>query len=253
MSDSLESLSIKFAETPGELRAAQKLRYDIFVREMGADGPYIDHATGLESDPFDPFCEHLIAIDDQTQQVVGVYRLLLQQQARAAGQFYSEDEFDLTRLKDTGRNLLELGRSCLHRNFRDGRLLHKLWTAIGQFVIENKVDILFGVASFPTTQRHELEEALAYLHHFHLAPPHLRVKTNQSDFRSNDRRSAERINRKQVVLELPSLIKAYLRLGGVVGEGAYVDSNFKTIDICLVLDINRINPIKRRLFMRDSQ
>ena len=112
--------SVRLAQTSEDLRAAQALRYDVFVRELGAGGEMVDHVEGLERDRFDDHVDHMLLIDDAVGRVVGVYRLLQQQQAQALGGFYSEGEYDLTPLKTSGRRLLELGRSCLARDYRGG-------------------------------------------------------------------------------------------------------------------------------------
>ena len=113
--------TVRIANTEADLRAAQALRYDVFVRELGGDGPLVDHENGLERDRFDSFFDHMIVEDTKNGKIVGVYRLLRDEQASAAGQFYSEDEYDLTPLKRSGRKLLELGRSCLHADYRGVR------------------------------------------------------------------------------------------------------------------------------------
>ncbi|MFT5616579.1 MAG: putative hemolysin, partial [Granulosicoccus sp.] len=120
MSDLGPQFSVKIASNSAELRAAQALRYEVFVRELGGSGAMVDHDAGLEQDRFDPFYDHMLLSDDATGDVIGAYRLLRDDQAIATGQFYSEDEYDLGLLKSSGRRLLELGRSCLRCDYRGG-------------------------------------------------------------------------------------------------------------------------------------
>ena len=123
--------SVKLANTKEELHAAQRLRYRVFVDELGGDGPMVDHDAGLEIDRFDPFFDHLILMDDcKSGEVVGVYRLLRDDQAMLAGQFYSEDEYDLSALKTSGRRIMELGRSCLDPTYRGGAAMYHLWNGL---------------------------------------------------------------------------------------------------------------------------
>lgn len=250
MPDSGPALTVKTADTDDELRAAQALRYEVFVRELGGGGIMVDHQAGLERDRFDPFFDHLIATDERSGEVVGVYRLLRQEQAQAAGQFYSEDEYDLSVLKASGRRLLELGRSCLHRDYRGGMAMFHLWTGLAEYVARHKIEILFGVASFHGTDVATLAQPLSLLHHAHLAPEALRVRALPDHYQSMDLIAATELDRRQAMLSTPALIKAYLRLGGFVGDGAFIDHAFNTTDICLVLDTDRMNVRQRDIYTR---
>lgn len=248
MADAGPAFSTRFAETDADLRAAQALRYDVFVRELGGGGALVDHDAGLERDRFDPFFDHLLLSDDETGQVVGVYRLMREDQARAAGQFYSEDEYDIDVLKTGGRRLLELGRSCLHRDYRGGAAMYHLWTALADYIALHSIEILFGVASFHGTDVDKLAQPLSALYHNHLAPPDLRVRARSDHFAAMDRLPLASLDRREAMLAIPALIKAYLRLGGVVGEGAWIDHAFNTTDICLILDTERLNLSRSRIY-----
>ncbi|WP_158963489.1 GNAT family N-acetyltransferase [Chachezhania sediminis] len=243
-----EAIRIKIADTPGELRAAQALRYDVFVRELGGGGEMVDHAAGLEQDAFDPFFDHMIATDTATGQVVGVYRLLPPEKAAAMGRYYSEDEYDLSVLKASGRRLLELGRSCLHRDYRGGAVMYHLWTALADYVAQHRIEILFGVASFHGTDVQALAQPLSMLHHNHLAPEGLRPRALPEHCQPMDLVPADQIDRKAAMRAIPALIKAYLRLGGFVGDGAFIDRAFNTTDICLVLDTEKLNARQSKIY-----
>ena len=248
MPDAGPEFTLKIAETGAELRAAQALRYEVFVRELGGGGAMVDHRAGLERDRFDPFFDHMILNDVHSGQVVGVYRLLRSDQARAAGQFYSEDEYDLSVLKSSGRRLLELGRSCLHRDYRGGLAMYHLWTGLAQYVDDHGIEILFGVASFHGTDPDELAQPLSLLHHNHLAPPDLRVRARSEHYQPMDRIAPQALDRRRAILQTPALIKAYLRIGGFVGDGAFVDHAFNTTDVCLILDTARMSARQRRRY-----
>ena len=246
MQDGAVGFTVKIAETEDELRAAQALRYDVFIRELGGDGALVDHEQGLERDQFDPFFDHMLVQDDATGQTVGVYRLLRDDQAAAMGRFYSEDEYDLAPLRASGRKLLELGRSCLHPDYRGGAAMFHLWSGLAAYVEQHEIDILFGVASFHGTDPAPLANSLSMLHHNHLAPEALRVRSKV--FQSMDLVAPVDLDRRQAMIDTPALIKAYLRLGGYVGEGAFVDHAFNTTDICLILDTKKMNARQSRLY-----
>lgn len=246
MEDRAPEFSVKIAGTEEELRAAQALRYEVFVRELGGGGAMVDHEAGLEQDRFDPFFDHMLVTDTAKDMVVGVYRLLRDEQAAKAGQFYSEDEYDLSVLKASGRRLLELGRSCLHPDYRGGMAMFHLWSGLAEYVEQHGIEVLFGVASFHGTDPQQLANPLAMLHHNHLAPPELRVRSKS--FQPMDLVAEADLDRKRAMIDTPALIKAYLRLGGFVGEGAYIDHAFNTTDVCLILDTARMNERQRKIY-----
>lgn len=244
---------LKLAETEVELRQAQSLRYEVFVAELGGNGAMVDHVRRLERDRYDPFYDHLLLLDARRaegDQVVGVYRLLLGDRAARLERFYSEDEYDLTVLKHGGRRLLELGRSCVHADYRGGTAIYELWNGLADYVADRGVEIMFGVASFHGTDIAVLKEPLSLLHHRHLAPVDLRVRARPEHFQRMDLIPEADIDRRAATIATPALIKAYLRLGGFVGEGAFVDHAFNTTDVCLVMDTERMNPRQKALYTR---
>jgi putative hemolysin len=242
---------LKLAETDDDLRAAQALRYEVFVEELGAAGPLVDHAARLERDEFDPFFDHLLLFDRRRRGAVGVYRLLRDDQAERIGRFYSETEYDLAPLRATGRRLLELGRSCVHADYRGGTAMYELWSGLARYVSDHDIEILFGVASFHGTDTAALAQPLSFLYHRHLAPPELRVRARAAHFQRMDLMPEDRIDRRAAMVATPALIKAYLRLGGFVGDGAWVDHGFNTTDVCLVMDTARMDARQTRIYTGD--
>jgi putative hemolysin len=243
------------ARTDAEIRAAQRLRYDVFIDELGGDGTLVDHDARIEADRFDPFFDHLLLRDrrrDAADDVVGVYRLMREDQARAAGQFYSEGEYDLGRLRASGRRLLELGRSCLHRDYRGGSAMMHLWNGLADYIAEHRIEIMFGVASFHGTDPQRIAGPLSLLHHRHLAPEDIRPRARTEGFQAMDLVGAAALDRVAAIRDTPALIKAYLRLGGFVGEGAFIDRPFNCVDVCLVMDIARMSDRHRAIYERRS-
>lgn len=235
------------ARDPADIAEAQALRYGVFVAERGGDGPLVDHGAGREIDRFDSFAEHLILKDTtrpQGRQVVGVYRLMDEAAARAAGRYSSEDEYDLGPLRATGRPLLELGRSCLHRDYRGGAALMHLWQGVAQVVRDRGAEFLFGVASFAGTDVAAHADALSILTRDHRAPEALRVRSRAYQ----EMALSAQTDRLAAMRGMPPLIKAYLRLGGFVGEGAFVDHRFNTTDVCMILDVARMSARHRAIY-----
>jgi len=246
---------VKLAETDAERRAAQRLRYRVFIQELGGTGPMVDHEAGLEQDRFDAYFDHLILTDaaldcPPEDRVIGVYRLLRDDQARIAGQFYSEDEYDLTPLRNSGRRLLELGRSCVDPRYRGGEAMYHLWQGLAKYVADHGIEVLFGVASFHGTDIEALAQPLSLLHHRHLAPEALRARAQPAHYQCMNLVPLDEIDRLAAMLQVPALIKAYLRLGGYVGEGAFVDQAFNTTDVCLIMDTANLNQKRKGIYSR---
>lgn len=247
MTEQHTDFEVRIAISSQDVQAAQNLRYRVFVQELGANGPLVDHDAQLEIDAFDAHAQQLILLDharDHDDQVVGVYRLMDNAAAVRAGQFYTENEYDLSPLKATGRPLLELGRSCVHPDYRGGVGLLLLWKALAHEVEKRGVEILFGTASFYGTDLDALSLPLSLLARDHMAPDHLRV--HAKTYQRMD--LTDQIDRVVAMKNIPSLIKAYLRLGGVVGDGAFVDHQFNTTDVCLILDTATMNERQRAVY-----
>lgn len=232
---------ICIATSERDLRAAQRLRYRVFVEELGGDGPLVDHENRLERDEFDPVVDHLCLIDkrrsaDALDHVVGAYRLLPGLRAEEFGRFYCDSEYDLTRLRASGRSLLELGRSCVDRDYRGGSGMFLLWNALADYVLDLGIELLFGVASFHGTDSRILAPSLSWLYHHHLADETLRPTARAEGYQPMNLIPPDQLDRREVMIGMPALIKAYLRLGGRVGDGAYIDRDFNTTDVFLLMD-----------------
>ncbi|WP_342075707.1 GNAT family N-acyltransferase [Yoonia sp. SS1-5] len=245
--------AVSVGMSEADITAAQRLRYDVFVAELGADGEMVDHDRRLERDRFDPHATHFLLRDKRRpadDQVVGVYRVMSAAAAEKAGQYYCADEYDLSLLENSGQKLLELGRSCLHADYRGGPAMMYLWAALDRYIHAHHIALLFGVASFPGTDLDRLAAPLSLLHHKHLAPPDLRVTARGAGAVDMDMLPPSQIDTVAAMRATPALIKAYLRLGGKVGQGAFTDHAFNTTDICLILPTNAINALQRSIYTR---
>ena len=244
---------IRLARDQVDLLAAQRLRYRVFIEELGGDGALVDHDNRFERDEFDPVVDHLCLVDRRRSQaeldhVVGVYRLLPGDRARDFGRFYCDGEYDLTPLRDCARPLLELGRSCVEPEFRGGTGMFLLWNALADYVLDHGIELLFGVASFHGTDIPTLAPSLSWLHHHHLAPADLRPVARPEGYQRMDLIAPDRLDRREAMIGMPALIKAYLRMGGVVGDGAYLDRDFNTTDVFLLMDTAAMSSRHRKFY-----
>lgn len=238
MQHQTDDYCLKLAETDAEREAVERLRWQVFVEEMGATAP--EGSPGRERDAFDDHADHLILTDRRAQNpdtaVVGVYRLMRGEAAQAGLGFYSAGEYDLEPLMATGRPLLELGRSCIAPGHRGGTALRLLWLGLADYVTRHGTELLFGVASFPGTDPAPFAPSLAYLHRTHRAAPELRAVAHGPQAIALDPDPAAPVSNLAAVKAIPPLMKSYLRIGGKVGDGAYIDRAFNTIDVFLVMD-----------------
>jgi putative hemolysin len=256
-------LQVRLARDAGDLRAAQRLRYRVFVEELRGDGALVDHAARLERDEFDDVSDHLLLVDGSAPaiknagdaavadgHVVGVYRLLTGTRAAAFGRFYCDAEYDLGPLRRSGRPLLELGRSCVDPVARGGPGMFLLWSGLADYVLAHRIEVMFGVASFHGTDAAALRTPLSWLHHHHLAPESLRVSALPGGRARMDLVPADQLDRRAAMMAMPALIKAYLRLGGFVGDGAWIDHAFNTTDVCLLMDTAAMSARHRGYYTR---
>ena len=241
MTGPVDGLRVRPAESEDDLARAQSLRYDVFVSEMGATGPSVDDRARREADRFDPYATHLL-LEDLSRPgapLAGTCRLMSRAAAKAAGGFSSAGEFDLAPLLRQDADLLELGRVCLHPDYRGGAGLLALWTALAAHVRGTGAGVLFGAASFPGTDRERLAPSLALLEAEHAAPEAWRPVAHGDGAWTA---TATTTDRKAALRLVPPLIKSYLRLGGGVGRGACTDPDSGVTDVCMVLRVDRIPP-----------
>ncbi|MEE8270328.1 MAG: GNAT family N-acyltransferase [Alphaproteobacteria bacterium] len=232
-------LEVRLARNAREVEAAQTLRYRIFYEEMAAKPTREMVAAGRDFDAFDRIADHLLVIDRSVgvgaDGVVGTYRLIRREAAERKGSFYTADEYEIGKLVSYPGELLELGRSCVAPNHRTGQTMQLLWRGIATFVFQHDIVLMFGCASLPGVDPAELGLPLSYLYHFHLAPPALRPTALPERYTSMCLLGADDLDPKAALGALPPLIKGYLRLGGFVGDGAVIDYQFQTTDVCVVV------------------
>jgi putative hemolysin len=242
--ESRQGITVGWARHLDDVRAAQRLRHDVFVGEMGArvSSPLAGHDIDL----FDDFCEHLLVRDELTQQVIGTYRVLTPAQARRVGSTYSDTEFDLTRLRDLRERMVELGRSCVHAEHRQGGVILALWGALAGFMHRNKLDTMIGCASIPmshngVTNGDAAASIWRQVSAKHMAPIQYQVQPRLP-------LPVERLD-STLDVEPPALIKGYLRLGAkVLGAPAW-DPDFNAADLPMLMRIDDLPARYRKHFL----
>ena len=247
------ALEVRLARTAQDIRRAQRLRFDVFYREMSATPSPRNLLARRDIDPFDRVCDHLLVIDHDFRRhsggrpaprVVGTYRLLRQERAERADGFYSAGEYDFRGLLEAhpGTRVLELGRSCVRREYRTRRTVELLWRGIWRYVRHHRIDLMIGCASLEGADPASHAQQLSFLHHHARAPADWRVSALPQRYVPMNRLAKEQIEPRAALSSLPPLIKAYLRIGAKFGDGAVVDRQFGTTDVFVVLrtqDIDR--------------
>jgi putative hemolysin len=238
------SIEVSWAKHQDEVSEAQRLRFDVFATEMGArlQTPIVGH----DIDSFDNFCEHLLVRDTETRRVVGTYRALTPAQAKRVGSTYSDTEFDLVRLRALRPHMVELGRSCVHIDYRQGGVIMALWGALAEFMVSNQLHTMIGCASIPMLHNGIVSGDAAasiwrQVKEKHLAPidhqvtPRLPLPIEQLD--------------DSLDIPPPALIKGYLRLGAkVLGAPAW-DPDFNTADLPMMMRISDMPDRYRKHFL----
>lgn len=238
-------IAVRLARTPAEIEAAQKLRYDIFYREYGARPIGNMETLGRDFDKYDDDADHLIVIDRRIntvpERIVGTYRLIRTEAAKRIGQFYSASEYDISKLEKTIPSLMEVGRSCVHADYRSRNVLQLLWQGIAEYITYYDIGALFGCASFHGIDVGAHASTMAYLHHYHRAPDEFCPRALDGQYVGMDLIAKDQLNPKEALLKLPPLIKGYLRLGGFVGDGAVIDTQFNTVDVCIIVKTGMVS------------
>ena len=236
-------LSVGLATCPSDILDAQRLRYRVFAGEMGANLP--TRTPGVDHDIYDPFCEHLVVRDEARSEIVGTYRILAPTAARQIG-YYSENEFDLTRLQHLRPRLVEIGRSCVHPDYRTGATIALLWAGLAQYMNDHGYDYLMGCASISMADGgHAAASLYNRLAAEHLGPQEYRVFP-----RCPLPLAALQQDRPA---ETPPLIKGYLRAGAwICGEPAW-DPDFNTADLPILMPMARVTARYARHYLGSTE
>ena len=234
------AFQITWASNSNEIKEAQRLRYKVFAEEMGAT--LSQNSEGLDIDEFDTYCDHLLIRDQDTLKVVGTYRVLPPYKAQEIGRLYSDSEFDLSRLDHLRPKLVELGRSCVHKDYRSGAVIMALWSGLAQYMQKNGYEIMLGCASIPMADGGHFAASLYNsLREDQMAP---------TEFHAFPRLPLplDKLN-GGLEVDAPPLIKGYLKLGAKICSAPAWDPNFNTADLLTMLRLSEINPRYAKHFL----
>ena len=251
----VDNFVIKIAEKKSELKKAQALRYSVFYKEKKAIPTISNKILRLDYDKIDKFADHLIVIDKNIKRtkskIVGTYRLLRGDIAAHCGGFYTSSEFDLSKILNSYKNnqILELGRSCVHKNYRNGTIMNLLWKAIAEYVRLYDIKILLGCASFHGTDIIKHTNELSYLRKNFSLPDEFSVKSLDTKIYPSYTEINSNINDLRTCVKLPPLIKGYLRIGGKVSHDCFVDHKFNTIDLCVIVTTDNIDEKYKKKYL----
>jgi putative hemolysin len=238
------TLTVSLARGPGEIRAAQRLRYQVFAEEMGAR--LNNREAGVDSDMYDPWCEHLIVREPVMGRVVGTYRMLTGAKARQLGGFYADEEFDLTRLDHLRDQILEVGRTCVHRDYRGGGVISSLWAGVIQYAARHGYPYLMGCASVSMADGGATAEGVYHtLQRTCASPVEYRVFP-RLDLPLQRARPMEDV-------AIPTLIRGYQQMGAYVCGAPAWDPDFNTADLLLMLPLSRLPGRYARRFLGLTQ
>lgn len=235
-------LSLSLASTREEVREVQRLRYKIFIETMGLSA--LANEDGVDTDEFDAWCDHLIVRDMRTLKVVGTYRVLGPAAARELGRFYSEGEFDLSRLRHLRDRTVEAGRACIHPDYRSGGVIMMLWAGLAAYMRRQSCEYLIGCASISLSDGgHNAAVVCHALAQTNMAPPEYRV-TPHTPFPLHAREG-------ECQSQVPPLLKGYMRSGAwICGEPAW-DADFHSADLFLLLPLDRLDGRYARHYLKE--
>jgi putative hemolysin len=234
------AFQITWASTPNEVKEAQRLRFKVFAEEMGAN--LAQNNEGLDVDEFDAYCDHLLIRDQETLKVVGTYRVLPPHKAQEIGRLYSDSEFDLTRLNHLRPKMVELGRSCVHADYRSGAVIMALWSGLAQYMQKHNYEIMLGCASIPMADGGHFAASL----YNSLSEEQMAPTENHAFPRLP--LPLDKLN-GGLDVEPPPLIKGYLKLGAKICSAPAWDPDFNTADLLTMLRLSEINPRYAKHFL----
>jgi len=228
-------LQVRLATTENDVLACQRLRYDIFAQEMGASLPTAH--LGLDQDGFDPVCDHLLVEEVVSGRVVACTRILTDTVANeVGGYYYSDHEFDLAQIRRLQGRVMEIGRTCVHQDYRNGATISVLWSGLAEYMLTHGFDFLMGCASVDASDGGVQAEAIRQ----HLVTNHLLTETSRQVL---PRKPMHRVSHSSdVAISWPPLLKAYLRLGAKVCGDPCLDADFNVADFFILLDVKDLSP-----------
>ena len=256
MAIKVRDFEVRLTRNKEERKQVRQLRYRVFVEEEGAGVTDEQRALGEEYDAYDRFAEYM-AVFHQGR-VVGTYRIIDRSAAEKMGGFYTENEFNISKIKKYRGNIAEMSRACVDAPYRENALVMRmLWAGLGEYIVRRKIAVLFGVASWVGTKPAKSAQAISYLYYNHLTPPHLRATVLPEKFADGVNPKLSRMNilprdfvdEADAKSEMTPLIKGYLRLGATFGRGVFVDVPFNSYDVFVMCETRKMNAAYQKHFL----
>ena len=256
MAIKVRDYEVRLTRNKEERRQVRQLRYEVFVEEEGASATEEQKNLREEYDSFDRYAEYMAVFHNG--KIVGTYRIIDRNAAEKMGSFYTESEFNISKIKKVDGNIAEMSRACVNREYRDNALVMRmLWAGLGEYVVRRKIAILFGVASWVGTKTVESAQAISYLYYNHLTPLGLRATVLSENFAEgvNPKLSRMNILPREFVDEtdarrqMTPLIKGYLRLGATFGKGVFIDKQFNSYDVFVMVQTKNIDAAYQKHFL----
>ena len=256
MAIKVRDFEVRLTRTKEERKQVRQLRYEVFCLEENASPTEEQKNLGEEYDAYDTYADYMAVFHNN--QVVGTYRIIDRAAADKMGGFYTESEFNISKIKNVKTNIAEMSRACVKKEYREnGLVLRLLWAGLYEYVVKHKVSLLFGVPSFVGTNPAQSAQALSYLYYNHLSPLHLRatVLKDKLDPAVNPDLTQMNILPRAFVDEaearkqMTALIKGYLRLGATFGRGVFIDKGFGTYDVFVLVQTKNIDKTYQKHFV----
>ena len=256
MAIKVRDYEVRLTRNKDERRQVRQLRYEVFVMEEGASATEEQKSLREEYDEYDRYAEYLAVFHGD--KVVGTYRIIDRNNAEKMGGFYTENEFNISKIKNTNGNIAEMSRACVAREYRDNALVMRLlWAGLGEYVMRRKITILFGVASWVGTKPADSAQAISYLYYNHLSPLGLRATVLSENFAPGVNPKLSRMNilprefvdESDARKQMTPLIKGYLRLGATFGRGVFIDKPFNSYDVFVMMQTRKIDATYQKHFL----
>lgn len=256
MAIKVRDYEVRLTRNKEERRQVRQLRYDVFVEEEGASATEEQRNLREEYDAFDRYAEYLAVFHNG--KIVGTYRIIDRTAAEKMGGFYTESEFNISKIKKYNGNIAEMSRACVDKAYRENALVMRmLWAGLGEYIVRRKIEILFGVASWVGTKSVESAQAISYLYYNHLTPLRLRATVLPENFADgvNPKLSRMNILPREFIddadarRQMTPLIKGYLRLGATFGKGVFIDKPFNSYDVFVMMQTRNIDAAYQKHFL----
>lgn len=256
MAIKIRDFEVRLTRNKEERKQVRQLRYKVFVEEEGAGASEEQRALGEEYDAYDRFAEYMAVFHNG--RVVGTYRIIDRNAAEKMGGFYTETEFNISKIKKYRGNIAEMSRACVEKSYRENALVMRmLWAGLGELIVRRKIGILFGVASFVGTKPARSAQAISYLYYNHLTPLRLRATVVAENFAEGINPKLARMNilprefvdATDAKAEMTPLIKGYLRLGATFGRGVFVDAPFNSYDVFVMIETRKMDATYQKHFL----